>query len=106
MAGPYNPPVKNEDCVFKIGLRDVNDHNRLKANPTIAAGDFKIDKDDGGFNNLATLPTVSPAAGKAVKISLSAAEMNADVVTIIASDQTDPPEWADTLICIPTVASA
>ncbi len=31
-----------------------------------------------------------------------ASEMNADVVTIVAKDQTDPPEWADFVLSIPT----
>ena len=103
MAPPYNPPKKNEDFVIRISLRDYNTSGRIKTNPTIATGDFKIDKDGGGLNNLATLPTVSPSGGPLVLISLSATEMNADVVTIVAADQTNPPEWSDLTICIPTV---
>lgn len=104
MAAPYNPPVKNEDFVIRVALRDVQITERFKAAPTIAAGDFKVDKDGLGLTNLTTLPTVDPAASKLVKISLSATEMNADVVTIICSDQTDPPEWADLIFSIPTTA--
>lgn len=104
MASPYNPPVKNEDFKIRIALRDANDSVRIKSSPTIASGDFKVDKDGGGFNNLSTLPTVSPSSGKAVLIELSATEMNADVVTILCSDQTDPPEWADFMISIPTTS--
>lgn len=102
MAAPYNPPVKNEDFIFRVALQDMNANGRYKSSPTIAAGDFKVDKDGGGLNNLSTLPSVDPAASKLVKITLSATEMNADVVTIVCSDQTDPPEWADQVICIPT----
>jgi len=104
MAPPYNPPVKNEEFKLKVGLRDVSNTYRLRANPAIVAGDFTVDKDGAGFVNLATLPTVSPAGGKAVLIELSATEMNADVVTILCSDQTDPPEWADFMISIPTTS--
>lgn len=105
MAAPYNPPVKNEEFKIRLGLRDAALPSRFKASPTLAAGDFKIDKDGGGFSNLATLPTVSPAAGKAVLVELSATEMNADVVTLLCSDQTDPPEWSDYMISIPTTSA-
>lgn len=102
MAAPYNPPVKNEDFVIRVALEDVANPGRHKSNPTIAAGDFKVDKDGGGLTNLSTLPSVDPASSKLVKISLSATEMNADVVTVVCSDQTDPPEWADLVFSIPT----
>jgi hypothetical protein len=102
MVAPYNPPKKNEDFIIRVSLEDYNVPGRFKNNPTIAAGDFKIDKDGGGLANLATLPAVDPSNTKLVKITLSNTEMNADVVTIICSDQTDPPEWSDLVICIPT----
>lgn len=104
MAAPYNPPVKNEDFIIRIALNDANDPKSFKNSPTIAAGDFKIDKDGGGLTNLATLPSVDPAASCLVKITLSATEMNADVVTIVAIDQTATKEWADFCISIPTTA--
>ena len=104
MAAPYNPPVKNQDFLVRIALEDYADPGRFKSNPTIAAGDFKVDKDGAGLTNLGTLPSVSPAAGKLVLITLSATEMNADVVTLVCSDQTDPPEWADYVVSIPTTA--
>lgn len=102
MAAPYNPPVKGEDFIIRICLQDAANPARFKSSPTIAAGDFKVDKDGGGLANLATLPSVDPAATKLVKITLSSTEMNADVVTVICSDQTDPPEWADYAFSIPT----
>ena len=104
MAAPYNPPVKNEDFVIRIALEDMANPGRFKSSPTIAAGDFKVDKDGAGLVNLGTLPSVDPAASKLVKITLSSTEMNADVVTVICSDQTDPPEWADFVFSIPTTA--
>lgn len=63
MAAPYNPPVKNEEFNVRISLEDYANPGNFKSSPTIAAGDFKVDKDGGGLTNLATLPTVSPAAG-------------------------------------------
>lgn len=104
MAAPYNPPVKNEDFIVRISLEDVSNPGRFKSNPTIAAGDFKVDKDGGGLTNLSTLPSVDPASTVLVKITLSSTEMNADVVTLVCIDQTSPAEWADLVISIPTTA--
>ena len=102
MAAPYNPPTRGEDFVIRIALTDMAVAGSYKSSPTIAAGDFKIDKDGAGLNNLATLPAVDPAASVLVKITLSAAEMTADVVTIVGIDQTSTKEWADFVLSIPT----
>jgi hypothetical protein len=102
MVAPYNPPVKNEDFIVRVSLEDYANPGRMKSSPTIAAGDFKVDKDGGGLTNLTTLPSVDPTGSVLVKVTLSATEMNADVVTIVAKDQTDPPEWCDFVLCIPT----
>lgn len=102
MSAPYNPPVKNQDFKIRIGLQDAAVNGSFKANPTIAAGDWKVDIDGAGFTNLSTLPTVSPAAGRAVLIELSSAEMNGDVITIQGVDQTAPKEWNDFILSIPT----
>jgi len=102
MAAPYNPPVKGEDFLVRIALADASVPTSFKSAPTIAAGDFKVDKDGGGLNNLATLPTVSPAASVLVLLTLSATEMNADVVTVVCIDQTAPKEWCDFVLSIPT----
>lgn len=104
MAAPYNPPKKNEDFKIRISLEDYANPGNFKASPTIAAGDFKLDIDGAGFNNLATLPSVSPAAGRSVLLELSASEMNGDVITVMCVDQTSPKEWADLAISIPTTA--
>lgn len=104
MAAPYNPPVKNEDFVIYVGLLDVANPNRFKADPTLASGDVKVKKDAGGFTNLGTLPAVDSAGDRVVKVTLTSTEMNADNVVIQFVDQTDPPEWADRIISIPTTA--
>lgn len=96
----YAPPKKNAEYIFYIGLRSQADSTILQANPTIAAGDFKVSIDGGAFANPATLPAVTPAAGKAVKVTLSAAEMNGDNISFYGSDAAGA-EWMDTpLICI------
>ena len=102
MAAPYNPPVKNEDFIIRISLSDMNVPGSFKSSPTIASGDFKVDKDGGGLNNLGTLPSVDPSGTVLVKITLSSTEMNADVVTLVGIDQTSPKEWCDFVLCIPT----
>lgn len=95
MAAPWNPPKRGEDFQFPITLEDYANPGNLKANPTIAAGDFKISKDGGAFANLNTLPTVTPASGVRVVVLLSATEMTADDVLVVWQDQTNPKEWAD-----------
>lgn len=105
MTAPYNPPVKNEDFIVYVALQDAEDSKSFRANPTIASGDFQISKDGGAFANLATLPAVTPASGVAVKITLSATEMNADNVVITGIDQTTTKEWSDFILSIPTTSA-
>lgn len=100
---PY-PPKKNAAYTFGIGLRSASDGNRLQSSPTISAGDVKVSIDGGSYNNLTNLPAVTPPASKRVQISLIAAEMNGDRISILFSDQTSPPEWQDLLIEIDTSA--
>ena len=104
MAAPYNPPVKNEDFVIRVALEDYANPGNFKSNPTIASGDWKVDKDGGGLTNLTTLPSVDPSSTVLVKITLSSTEMNADVVTVVGVYQTNPKEWADFVLTIPTSA--
>jgi len=102
MAAPYNPPKKNEDFLIRIALRDVSDPRSFKSSPTIAAGDFKVTTDAGGLGNPATIPAVSPADTVLVLVTLSATEMNGDVITVVGIDQTNPKEWCDFVLSIPT----
>jgi hypothetical protein len=104
MAAPYNPPKKNEDFKVRISLADMANPGSFKSTPTLAAGDFKVDKDGAGLTNLTTLPTNVPASSVCVLIELSSTEMNADVVTVVCVDQTSPKEWADFVLSIPTTA--
>lgn len=104
MAAPYNPPVKGEDFICRISLASMTVGGSMKSSPTIASGDFKVDKDGGGLTNLNTLPSVDPSGTVLVKITLSATEMTADVVTLVCIDQTSPKEWADFVLCILTTA--
>lgn len=105
MAAPYNPPVKNEDFVIYIGLQSLTTPGSFQANPTIAAGDFKVSGDGGTLTNLGTLPAVTPSGSVMVKLTLSSTEMNVDNVTVVGIDQTSPKEWADFMLSIPTTSS-
>jgi hypothetical protein len=102
MSAPYNPPVRGEDFITYIALKSFANPESFQVNPTIAAGDFKVSKDGGSFNNLSTLPSVEPSGGRLVKITLSATEMTADNVAVQCIDQTAPPEWCERIITIVT----
>ncbi len=92
-------PLYGEAFAFSIGLVDRSSRPQFKASPTIAAGDFKVSTAGGALANLATLPDVYPAGGKAVRIQLSAAEMSGGTVTVIGSDAAGS-EWDDVIIGI------
>ena len=92
-------PKKNVAYVFYISLIDTADTGAFKANPTIAAGDFKVSGDGASFANLATLPVVDPAGSIGVKVSLSQSEMNFDKIMVQCIDAAGA-EWDDVLIFI------
>lgn len=77
--------------------------NTFQSNPTIASGDFKVSTDGAALANLGTLPAVTPASSKMVKITLSTSEMNGDNVTVVCSDAAGA-EWRDLVINIQTAA--
>jgi hypothetical protein len=70
--------------------------------PTLAAGDFKVEKDGGAAANLGTLPAVAPAGGSSLDITFSAAEMQAKHITLRMVDAAGS-EWNDDAIHIFTV---
>ncbi len=90
----YSPPRYGQAFVFFVSLVDQTNTKLFKASPTLVAGDVRISKDGGSFANLATLPSVLPAGGKAVRVSLSATEMQADNAFILFSDVAGN-EWCD-----------
>jgi hypothetical protein len=99
----FVPPKRGAALTTYAALVSQATRPQFQVNPTLAAGDVKVSKDGGAFNNITTLPTVTPAAGAQVKIDLSAAEMTADVVTVLFSDAAGT-EWDDMLLVIPTAA--
>lgn len=99
----YVPAKRGVEYVFYIALRSQADSTIFQSNPTLAAGDFKISKDGGALANPGTLPAVTPGASKAVKVTLSATEMEADNLVLIASDAAGA-EWMDGFWNIQTAA--
>lgn len=102
----YNPVVKNAagGAILNVALEPRTPTGAFQSNPTLATGDVKISIDGGSFTNLGTLPVVTPAGGKNVKIVLSQAETNGDNLVILFSDASGA-EWNDLLIDIGTVAA-
>ena len=100
----YVPPKRATQFIFYVGLVSQADTKVFQSNPTIAAGDFKVSIDGGALANLTTLPTVDPAASKAVKITLSIAEMTGDNIQLICSDASGA-EWCDLIVNIQTVSN-
>jgi hypothetical protein len=78
---------------FRVTLLDTLNPGRIKKTPTIAAGDFKISKDNGVLTNLVTLPVEVPTGSGCVTVSLNATEMTADKVLVAWSDPQF--EWGD-----------
>ena len=87
-------PKKGVAYDFSLSLVSVAVSTQFQVNPTIAAGDFKISKDYGAFVNLAILPVVLPAGTINVKVSLSATEMQADKIVVLARDAAGA-EWRE-----------
>lgn len=96
----FNIPKRGSQYIFYVGLVS-RATGMLQNTPTIAAGDFKVSIDGGAFANLATLPTVTPAAGEAVKITLSTSEMTGDNIFVKWQDAAGA-EWVDGSVCIQT----
>lgn len=101
----YVPVRKNDanGAIFYVALSPRTANGQFQSNPTLASGDVKISKDGGAFSNLATLPDVDPDSGKAVKVTLSQSETNADNIQIVFSDAAGA-EWCDLFINIQTAA--
>ncbi len=100
----YVTPKKNSTFIFYLSLVSQADTKLFQSNPTLAAGDVKVSTDGGAFANLGTLPTVTPASGRGVKVTLSASEMNGDNILVVFSDAAGA-EWCDLSISIQTSAN-
>lgn len=88
---------KNTQLIFTMPLL-ATALDDFQANPTLAEGDFKLSLDGGDFNNLGTLPTVTPAVSKQVKFIIAASELNGSYAALHCIDQTGPKEWKDAFV--------
>ena len=97
----YYPCVKNHASgyIFYVGLISQASTKSLQGSATLAAGDVKVSIDGGALANLGTLPVVTPAASKSIKVTLSQAEINGDNIIVIFADATGA-EWCDLLVNI------
>ncbi len=100
----YVTPKKNTEYIFYLSLVSQTNTKVMQSNPTIAAGDFKVATNDEAPANLTTLPVVDADFLKRVKVTLSAAEMNGDNITLICSDAAGN-EWCDLTINFQTTAT-
>ena len=100
----YYPCVKNHASgyIFYVGLISQASTKSLQGSATLAAGDVKVSIDGAALNNLGTLPVVTPAASKSIKVTLSQAEINGDNITVLFVDAAGA-EWCDLLVNIQTV---
>lgn len=98
----FGSPLRNVAFEFYMSLVSQANTKIFQANPTLAAGDFTISIDGGTAANLATLPTVTPAAGKRIRVQLSAAEMTGSNIVVTGSDVAGA-EWCDATISLQTV---
>lgn len=99
----YVTPKKGVEFIFYISLVSQASTKVMQSNPTISAGDFKVSIDGGALANPATLPAVTPASSKMVKVTLSTTEMDGDNITFVASDASGA-EWCDLVVNIQTSA--
>lgn len=97
------PPKKNVAFDFAICL--YNSLGLVVTNAPLAIGDVSVSTDFGAVGNITTLPIVLPALSDQVKVSLSALEMNGDVVHVWFRDQTLPKAWMDCDFTIITAAA-
>ena len=78
---------------------------QYRSSPTLATGDFKVEKDGGTAANLATLPVVAPAAGSSISITFSAGEMQCQQLTLRMVDASGA-QWNDDCIHVWTVGDS
>ena len=93
MPSYVTPKIGTQFIYFK-SLVSQADANLFQVAPTLAAGDVTVSTDGGALNNITTLPVVTPAGGRLVMVTLSAAEMNGDNVDVVFSDVAGA-EWQD-----------
>lgn len=101
----YVPCKKNDPNGYVTYIPLVSQSNPLifQDNPTLATGDVKICIDDGAPVNITTLPVVDADNTTSIKVVLSQAETNGDIIRLQFHDAAGS-EWCDLKMVIHTVA--
>lgn len=97
------PPLRGTAFYFETSLVSQADTNVFQTSVTLAAGDVTVFQDGVLDGNIDTLPTEVGTTG-VLLVTLSAAEMTADRITVRFHDQVGA-EWQDQLIEIMTVTT-
>ncbi len=102
-AVTYIPPKRATEFICYIGLTSQADVKLLQVNPTLATGDVKVSIDGDALANITTLPVVTPAGSRVVKVTLSVAEMTGDNISVVFVDAAGD-EWCALMLAIQTAA--
>lgn len=105
ILAPYNAALVIDGFTLSLGGGYGGGYSFV-SNPPLVAGDVQRSIGGGAFSNLATLPTVVPAADTSVRISLSAAELLSKRTIVRFIDQTAPRAWDDRIIMVETYGHA
>ena len=97
------PPLRAAVYYLEVSLVSQADTDVFQNNPTLAAGDVVVYQDAVLDGNIDTLPSAI-GAGRVVLVTVSAAEMTANRVTVLFHDAADD-EWQDLLVTIHTVTT-
>jgi hypothetical protein len=96
-------PIVGQGYTFSVTLFSQTTGEPI-AGPTIESADFEVSTDGGAFAALATAPTVTPAGGYNVEISLNSSEVGTSNHTVKMVDASGA-EWK-TIVYHETVADA
>lgn len=87
-------PRKNQIYVLDTTLVSQADANIMQDPPTLAVGDVQVSTDGGALANAINAPVTNPVGSKIAEVTLTAGEMNGDIVVVCWSDAAGA-EWQD-----------
>lgn len=98
-------PRRNQVYVLRTTLVSQADANIMQDPPTLAAGDVQRSIDGVAIANTTNAPALVPAGDKIAAVTLTAAEMNCDILVVTWADIVGA-EWQDqTWVLHPTNAT-
>lgn len=87
-------PIKNQVYVLRTTLVSQADTNVMIDPPTLAAGDVQVSTDGGALANTTNAPVTNPLGSKVAEVTLTAGEMNGDIVVVMWADAVGA-QWQD-----------